>query len=224
MKTAVLLDVDGTLLDTNHLHAKAWQRALAHFGIFVDYNAILHQIGKGGDQLIPVFVPAAERKRIQEPLEHWRKETFKRDYFPHVKPFPKVRQLVDRIYAEGLRVALASSASSEELEFYKEVAQIEDLVEETTSSRDAQHSKPQPDIFAAALEGLGISGEQAITLGDTPYDAEASNRLGIVTLGLTCGGWSEAKLIEAGCVEVYKDPAELLARFNQSLFGLARAA
>lgn len=224
MKTAVLLDIDGTLLDTNHLHAKAWQRALAHFGILVDYSAILHQIGKGGDQLIPVFVPAAERERIQEPLERWRSEVFKRDYFPHVKPFPKTRELVERIYEEGLRIALASSASSEELEFYKEVAQIEDLIEESTSSGDAEKSKPHPDIFAAALDRLGISGEQAIAVGDTPYDAEAAGKLGIVSIGLTCGGWSEAKLIESGFVEVYKDPEELLSRFNQSLFGLARAA
>jgi HAD superfamily hydrolase (TIGR01549 family) len=224
VKTAVLLDIDGTLLDTNHLHAKAWQRALAHFGFFVDYNAILHQIGKGGDQLIPVFVPAADRPRIQEPLDRWRRETFKRDYFPYVKPFPKVRELVERIYEEGLRIAIASSANDEELDFYLEIAQIEDIVEETRSSGDVQKSKPSPDIFAAALDRLGVPGEQAITLGDTPYDAEASGRLGVVSIGLTCGGWSEAKLIEAGCVEVYKDPAELLTRFNSSLFGLARAA
>lgn len=224
MKTAVLLDIDGTLLDTNHLHAKAWQRALAHFGIFVDYNAVLHQIGKGGDQLIPVFVPAADRQRIQEPLERWRREAFKRDYFPHIKPFPKVRELVDRIYAEGLRIALASSATEEEVEFYKEVAQIEDLVEEATSSANVEQSKPHPDVFAAALERLGIPGQQAIAVGDTPYDAEACDKLGIVAIGLTCGGWSEAKLIESGFAEVYKDPEELLSRFHQSLFGLARAA
>jgi HAD superfamily hydrolase (TIGR01549 family) len=224
VKTAVLLDIDGTLLDTNHLHAKAWQRALAHFGFFVDYNAILHQIGKGGDQLIPVFVPATDRPRIEEPLDHWRRETFKRDYFPYVKPFPKVRELVERIYEEGLRIALASSANSEELDFYQEIAQIEDLVEQATGSGNVQRSKPSPDIYAATLNRLGVRGEQAIALGDTPYDAEASGKLGIVSIGLTCGGWTEAKLIEAGCAEVYKDPAELLARFNQSLFGLARAA
>lgn len=224
MKTAVLLDIDGTLLDTNHLHAQAWQRALAQFGIFVDYNAIFRQIGKGGDQLIPVFVPKDDRERIQEPLERWRKELFKKEYFPQVKPFPKVRELVERIYEEGLRIALASSASEEELEFYKEVAQIEDLIEESSNSDRVEQSKPHPDIFASSLERLGVPADQAIAVGDTPYDAEAAGKLAMVSIGLTSGGWSEAKLIEAGFTEVYKDAAELLARFDQSLFGLTRAA
>jgi HAD superfamily hydrolase (TIGR01549 family) len=224
VKTAVLLDIDGTLLDTNHLHVQAWQRALAQFGIFVDYNAIFRQIGKSGDQLIPVFVPKDDRERIQGPLERWRKDLFKREFFPHVKPFPKVRELVERIYEEGFEIALASSASEEELDFYKEVAQIEDLIEDSSHRDRVDPSRSHPDIFAVALERLGVPADQVIAVGDTPYDSEAAKRLEIASIGLTCGGWSEAKLIEAGFTEVYKDAAELLTRFNQSLFGITRAA
>ncbi len=217
MVEAVLLDVDGTLVDSNALHAEAWQRTFAHFGIDVSFEQALRQLGKGGDQLIPVFVPKERLEELQKPLEEYRKELFKREYLDKVKPFPKVRELVAKIRESGKKVAIASSAKGEELQHYEKIADIEDLVEKEATSEDAQQSKPHPDIFAAALKKLGVSGEQAVSLGDTPYDAEASGKIGIRTVGVESEGWSAEDLRKAGCVEVYKDAADLLARFEESI-------
>ena len=134
-----------------------------------------------------------------------------------MKPFPGVRELFERIKADGLRIALASSAKKEELERYKEIAGIADLVDAETSSDDAEKSKPHPDIFEAALERLeGVAADEAIAVGDTPYDAEAAGKAGIRTIGLLCGGWPEAELREAGCVAIYRDPADLLRQYDRS--------
>ena len=122
-----------------------------------------------------------------------------------------------------MRIALASSAKEDELQKYKEAAGIEDVLDAETSSDDAESSKPDPDIFEAAMKRLGgLATKDVIVVGDTPYDAEAAGKAGISTIGLLCGGWSEADLKQAGCIATYKDPAELLARFDTS--PLARTA
>ncbi len=216
MIEAVLLDVDGTLVDSNAQHAKAWQGAFAKFDIHLKFETLLSQIGKGGDQLLPVFLPEAQVKTIGPGIEKARKEIFQRDYRESVQPFPKVRQLVAQMKDAGLKIAIASSAAKDELQHYKKLARIEDLVEEETTSEDAEKSKPHPDIFAAALERLNVAGERAVTLGDTPYDAEASKKIGIRTIGLTSGGWSKEELQKAGCIEVYEDAADLLAHYDSS--------
>ena len=136
---------------------------------------------------------------------------------PRVRAFPKVRELFQRVRADGKRIALASSAKGDELEAYKEIAHIEDLVEEETSKDDAERSKPHPDIFEAALEKLGdLKPGEAVVVGDTPYDAEAAGKLGLKTVGVLCGGFPEAELRAAGCVAIYRDPADLLARYAES--------
>ena len=147
MIKAVIFDVDGTLVDSVDLHARAWQEAFAHFGKQFDFGSVRSQIGKGGDQLMPVFLSKEELEEFGEELEEYRGELFKREYLSQVKGFPKVRELFQRIKDEGLRLALASSAKGDELKAYKERARIEDLVEEETSSDDAEKSKPYPDIF-----------------------------------------------------------------------------
>jgi beta-phosphoglucomutase-like phosphatase (HAD superfamily) len=117
-----------------------------------------------------------------------------------------------------IHVALSSSADGDELEFYKQLANIDDLVEENTSASDADRAKPHPDIFQATLEKLGVKAEHALALGDTPYDAEAAGKAGVWTVGVTTGGWSEKELLDAGCVEVWKDVCELLQNFERSAF------
>jgi HAD superfamily hydrolase (TIGR01509 family) len=216
---AVLLDMDGTLIESNALHAESWQRAFAEFGIEVSFDTALRQIGKGGDHLLPVFVPKEKVETTGKAIEKFRKELFEREYLSRVKPFPKVRQLVERMKDAGLTIAMASSAGKEELQRYKKIANIDDLVEEETTSEDAENSKPSPDIFAAALKRVGMHAGEAISLGDTPYDAEASTQCGIRTVGVTSGGWSREDLLDAGCSEVYEDAADLLANFDRSLFG-----
>jgi HAD superfamily hydrolase (TIGR01509 family) len=215
--TAALVDVDGTLIDSVDLHARAWQEALAYFGRRVPFEEIRAQIGKGGDQLLPVFLSEDELARRGEAVEEYRSELYKRKYLRQVRPFPRVRELFQALQRRGVRVALASSAKGDELAIYKAIAGIDDLVDTETSSDDAERSKPHPDIFAAALKRLGGAPlRDTFAVGDSPWDAAAAHRLGVRCIGVLCGGFAEADLRAAGCVEIYRDPADLLARLDHS--------
>jgi HAD superfamily hydrolase (TIGR01509 family) len=166
---------------------------------------------------LPVFLSQDEIARIGKAVEARRGEIFAREYMSRIKPFAGVRDLLKRLREDGARIALASSANADELEEYKRIADIADLLDAETSSDDTDHSKPQPDIFEAALKKLGgVDPRDAIAIGDTPYDAEAAAKAGMRTIGLLCGGWLEADLQQAGCVEVYRDPADLLAHYRVS--------
>jgi len=218
MIKAVIFDIDGTLVDSVDLHARAWQETFRHFGKEIPYDEVRHQIGKGGDQLMPVFFSEEELEEFGEEMEKYRSELFKREYLPKVRAFPRVRELFLKIKEDGLRLALASSAKEDELEAYKKIADIEDLVEEETSSDDADKSKPHPDIFEAALERLSdVDTDEAVVVGDTPYDAQAAGKIGLRTIGVLCGGFPETELRAAGCVQIFKDPADLLERYDESI-------
>jgi HAD superfamily hydrolase (TIGR01549 family) len=217
MIEAAIFDVDGTIVDSVDLHAKAWQVAFAKFGKKISLHQIRRQIGKGADQLLPVFFSKQELHEFGKELDEHRSELFQREYLPLVKGFPKVRELFQRIKRDHKRIALASSAKAEELEIYKKIAKITDLIESETSSQDADKSKPHPDIFEAALSQLpGITLDQVIVIGDTPYDAEAAAKANLQTIGLLCGGWREKHLRQAGCIAIYKNPADLLAHYEKS--------
>ena len=217
MVKAVIFDVDGTLVDSVDLHAQAWQDAFRDFGHDVEFAKIRSQIGKGGDQLMPVFLSQADIAENGEALETHRGGILKERYLAKIVAFPKVRPLFERLIADGRRVALASSAKGPELERYKTVAEIMDLVDAETSSDDAERSKPHPDIFEAAIKQLSGMGKQdMIVVGDTPYDAEAAAKAGLRTIGLLCGGFPEADLRGAGCIAIYRDPEDLLAQYDRS--------
>lgn len=217
MIKTVIFDVDGTLVDTVDMHAEAWQRALKEYGKDVEFSAVRAQIGKGGDQLMPVFLSREELDQFGEELEKRRGEIFKQDYLPKTTAFPQVRELFERIQRDGKRVVLASSAKQDELEHFKKVTNIADLLEGETSADDAEKSKPEPDIFLAALREAGNPEPwEAIVVGDTPYDASAAAKAKLRTIGLLSGGFPEQSLNEAGVVAIYKDPADLLARYEDS--------
>ena len=217
MIEAVIFDIDGTLIDSVDLHAASWQETLRHFGHDVPFEQVRAQIGKGGDLLMPALLPEEEVRRRGEEIEAYRLDLFKREYLPRVRPFPSVRELFERIEADGKRIALASSAKEEELGRYKQIAGIGDLLEAETSSDDAEKSKPHPDIFEAALARLeGVEAVDAVAVGDTPYDAQAAGKIGLGTIGLLCGGWPERELREAGCIAIYRDPADLLLNYDRS--------
>jgi HAD superfamily hydrolase (TIGR01509 family) len=221
---AVIFDVDGTLVDSNDLHVEAWQAAFRGCGKEVAYEDLHEQMGKGGDQLMPVFCSREELDKFGEELEQSRTELFARDYLPRVRPFPKVRELFERIRADGLAIALASSAREEELESHKRNLRIEDLLEAATSADDAERSKPHPDIFQAALGGVkGVAPAEAVVVGDTPYDASAAAKAGMRTIGLLSGGFTAEALRVAGVAEIYEDVADLLARYEESLIGVEAA-
>ncbi|GJD62416.1 HAD family hydrolase [Methylobacterium frigidaeris] len=213
----LIFDIDGTLLDSVDLHAEAWAEAFAAFGITVSAEDVRSQIGKGGDQLMPVFVPKERLEREGEKIEKFRSELFAETYLPKVKPFPGVRALFERLKAEGHVLALASSGKAEEVERYQEIAGIRDLVDVATNSDEAERSKPHPDIFEAALDRLGRPHRgQAVVIGDSPYDAEAAVRAGLPVIGVLCGGFPEARLSEAGCTAIYRDPQDLLDGYASS--------
>ena len=215
---ALLFDVDGTLVDSVDLHARAWQEAFAHFGQRIAFEAIRSQIGKGGDQLMKEFLSREELERRGEEIEEYRSKLYKREYLGKVRAFPRVRELFQELLRRELRVALASSAKGDELLTYKKLAGIDDLIDTETSADDAGRSKPHPDIFAVALErlGPGVPKEQVYVIGDSPWDAVAATRLGVRTIGVLCGGFPEADLRKAGCVALYRDPADLLSRLDDS--------
>jgi HAD superfamily hydrolase (TIGR01549 family) len=214
---AAIFDIDGTLVDSVDLHARSWQVAFEKFGKSLPFDVIRRQIGKGADQLLPVFLSPSELEKFGSDLERYRSELFKKDYLARVKAFPGVRALFQKIASDGKRLALASSAKEDELATYKKIAQIDDLIETETSSDDVDRSKPHPDVFAVALKRLGAIGpNEALVVGDTPYDAEAAGTLSLRAVGLLCGGWSETELRGAGCIAVYRDPADLLSRYNDS--------
>ena len=220
MIKAVIFDIDGTLVDSVDLHAQAWKEAFKHYGKDIPFQQVRRQIGKGGDQLMPVFFSRDELDEFGEEMEEYRSELYRREFLPRVRPFPKVRELFERIRTDDKRIALASSAKKEELAVYKSVARIEDLVEEETSADDANKSKPHPDIFQAALKQLGdVAAAEVVVVGDTPYDAEAAGKLRLRTLGVLAGGFPERELRAAGCVAIYDDPADLLARYDETMLG-----
>ena len=216
MPDVLLTDIDGTLVDSNALHAEAWRRTFEHFGIQIGLDEAWRQIGKGGDQVIPVFVPDADRERLEEPLKKFRKDIFHRDYISRMVAFPQARELLLRVQQSGMKIALATSSDQEDLALYGKLVGMEDLIDEASSSADATASKPHADIFAAALKKVNMRAEQAVALGDTPWDAEAAGKLGIPVVGLTSGGWKADDLRSAGCVEVWQDPADLLLNFDRS--------
>ena len=217
MPKAVIFDVDGTLIDTVALHARAWEDTFRRFGHEVPAERIRGQIGKGGDQLMPVFVERSKVEEHGQEMERFRADWFKERYLPEARGFPGVRELFERIRAQGSSIALASSCKADELDGYMELAGIPDLVDARTTSDDAERSKPEPDIFEAALERLGgTAPEDAVVVGDSPYDAEAAGKAGIKAVGLLSGGFSEAELREAGCIAIYRDPEDLLRQFATS--------
>jgi HAD superfamily hydrolase (TIGR01509 family) len=206
-----IFDVDGTLVDSVKSHAAAWQDVLREFGHAIPFNEIRQQIGKGSDELLKVFLKPEEIERSGRTIADRRVEIFQRSYMKLVRPFPHVREVFQQYKNDGDKIVLATSAKAEELEGYLKLLNIDDLLDAKTSADDADKSKPHPDIFEAALREIsGAKPQDAIVIGDTPYDAEAALRGGMKPIGVLTGGFSEQQLREAGCVEVYPEVGAIL--------------
>lgn len=224
MIEAVIFDIDGTLVDSNELHATCWQEAFERFGIRLPFDEVRKQIGKGGDQLIPSLLSEEQAEVLGKEIEEFRSNLWKKKYLSQVKPLPGVRALFERLIGEGKKIALASSAKGDELKTYKRIANITDLVDEQTSSDDADKSKPHPDIFEAALERLAVASDHAIAIGDTPYDAIACARAHLRCIGVETGGWNAEQLRLAGAVEVFASVQELGSKYEKSALAEAPLA
>jgi len=165
---AVIFDVDGTLIDSNDAHARAWADAFREYGYDVPVERIRRLIGMGGDKLLPEVSGVEKESDLGKKIDERRQKIFNEQYLPTLHAFPKVRELVQHIQRRGLEVGIASSAKGEELGKLLKVAQIDDLIEAATSSSDAKESKPDPDIVQAAMDKRGCPVEQVIMVGDTP--------------------------------------------------------
>ncbi len=215
---AFIFDLDGTLVDSNQLHVDSWDRAFRHFGKEFSQQELRAQIGKGSDQYLPEFLSPNEIKSFGDKLDHYRSQLFKKEYLSQVQPFPKVRELFERIRADGKPIVLATSGKEEETEHYTELLGIGHLIEAQTTADDAESSKPAPDIFQAALDRLDpVAAADALIVGDTRFDLEAANQGGFPAIAVTCGGTSEEVLRAAGALAVYRDPAALLASYEELL-------
>jgi HAD superfamily hydrolase (TIGR01509 family) len=217
---AVLLDIDGTLVDSNDAHAHAWVDTLAQFGHDVPFERVRSLIGKGGDKLLiqaaGIDKGSPEGKRIDAA----RAERFMRGYLPHLKPVPGARQLLERMREDGLTLVVATSAKKAEMDALLDICKAQDLVHAETSSDDADKSKPDPDIIVAALQKAKAAPTAALMLGDTPYDVDAARRAGVDALAVRSGGWDTAAL--DGAIAIYDDVADLLARYADSPLGRRR--
>lgn len=211
-----IFDIDGTLVDSNELHVDSWDRAFRRFGKEFPRKKLRAQIGKGSDQYLPEFLTPDEIERFGKDLDDYRSELFRREYLPKVRPFPKVRELFQRIHGDNKASVLASSGKKADTKYYIDLLKIGDLIEGYVSGDDADRSKPAPDIFTASLEKLGgISPAGAVSIGDTKFDIEAAAKTGLKTIAFVCGGTAESVLREAGAIAIYRDPSDFLAHYDE---------
>jgi HAD superfamily hydrolase (TIGR01509 family) len=212
--TAVLFDVDGTLVDSNDAHAHAWVAAFAEHGITVDFMRARRCIGMGGDKLMPAVSGIQEDSAPGAAISERRREIFTERFLPHLKAFRDAGRLVAELKARGHTVVAASSAKRDELEPLLAIAGADALMDASTSGDDASESKPDPDIIHAALKRAKASPAESVMIGDTPYDVEACRRAGIAIIAFRCGGWSDDDL--KGAVAIYDGPWDLLSKLDRS--------
>ena len=214
---AVLLDVDGTLLDSVDAHAAAWVEALREDGIEVAFETVRPLVGMGGDKLLPAVSGIASDSDRGRRISERRGDTFRSKYLPELRPFPMVRPLLQALRQRELRLIVATSASVKDLGGLLDRTDIRDLVDDCASGDTVERSKPDPDIIVAALQVGKVSADESLMIGDTPYDVEAGRRAGVRCIGLSCGAWDAPGLSQA--IAVYDDPADLLAHLDESPIG-----
>jgi HAD superfamily hydrolase (TIGR01509 family) len=212
-KTALILDVDGTLLDTVYLHVIAWWEAFRDAGYEVSCFDIHRAIGMGSDELVEELVGKADEKAVEGHAEKWaplREQCI---------PFHQVPELIRTAASRGMQVVYCTSGSPEDVDDFRAKIGCDDVVAAVVNSGDVDQSKPAPDIVRAALDAVGVAPDDAVMLGDTVYDVRAANAAGVACIGLMCGGIGERELQEAGAAAVYGNPSELLQDLEQSPVG-----
>lgn len=213
---AVLLDVDGTLIDSNPLHVLAWQRAFRRFGRQEEGSRILHLIGMGGDKLAPEILGDAPAEDLARAKDLWIEEYSDKGLVDHAEPLPGAADLLAELRRRGVRTALASSGEQRDIDSYVERLGGRGMFDELVSSDDVRASKPEPDIFALALERLG-SPERAVVVGDTVWDVAAAAALGLPCVCVLTGGIERQVLLDAGAAAVFVDAVDLAAHLDAVL-------
>jgi HAD superfamily hydrolase (TIGR01509 family) len=215
MRSGVLFDVDGTLVDTTYLHAVAWWEALRQQGADVPMATIHRAIGMGSDKLLDHLL-GPDRDRGKDEQASTAHDVLYGAWWERLRPLPGATELLRAVAERGLAVVLASSAKETELEQLRRVIDADDVIAAATSASDAAQSKPAPDILQAALAQSDIDPRAAVFVGDSVWDVRAAARLDIPCIGVACGGTSPDELSEAGAVAVYADPAALRACLDDS--------
>jgi HAD superfamily hydrolase (TIGR01509 family) len=205
-RPAAILDVDGTLVDTNYQHALAWYRALRQHGVTIALWEIHRRIGMGGDQLVRSLVGDGFDERYGDDVRAAEKALYLA-LMPEVQPLPGARDLLEALHAGGHTIVLASSAKPDELQHYIALLDAHEIVDGWTDAGDVSKTKPDPDLVQAALEKAGEG--PAVMIGDSVWDCEAAKRAGLETIGVLTGGFSEQELAEAGAVAVFRSLPEL---------------
>ena len=213
----ILLDIDGTLVDSNDANARCWMEALQAHGVEVNYIKLREGIGMGGDNFLPKLANIKAESEQGKAISETRSQILKSKYMPGLKAFPQVKDLLTRLHDDGYKLVVATSAKPDEAEALLALTGARELIEETATTEDAKNSKPDPDILHAALQKCGLSADEVVMLGDTPYDVEAAQKAGIRSIGVRSGGWTAPDL--KGALAVYNDPADLLAQYAQSPLG-----
>jgi HAD superfamily hydrolase (TIGR01509 family) len=213
---AVLLDVDGTLIDSNAAHARAWVAALAEAGVRVSLERVRWRIGMGGDKILAQVAGIDADSPLGQHIGERRLEIFLHRHLPRCRALPGARALVQRLRRDGIGCTVASSAQPSELQPLLRRAGVADLIDSAATSGDAAQSKPDPDIVCAALRRAAVAPEEALMVGDTPYDIEAASRAGVRIVALRTGGWDDASL--AGAAAIFDHPGALLRAYRLQPF------
>ena len=212
---AAILDVDGTLVDSNYHHALAWHRAFRSYGLVVPVWRLHRHVGMGGDKFVAAVAGPETEERLGDAVrERW--EKLFDELLKEVEPLAGARELIVELKRRGHQVVLASSAIEKHLNLFLDKLEARDLVDGWTSKEDVDHSKPDPDLLTVAIERLGTS--HALLVGDTPWDVAAARQAGIKTLCVLTGGFSHAELHQAGAMAVYDSAKQLLQDLDESAF------
>jgi phosphoglycolate phosphatase-like HAD superfamily hydrolase len=207
---ALIFDVDGTLVDSNDAHAAAWAEALRDFEIDREVDTILPLVGLGPDKLLPRMAGVAPDSELGRQITVRRRELFRTVYFDHIAPFPGVRELLERLRGDGVRLAAASAARREDLEALLGVANVRDLVDLRAALEDI--AWPRLDVVDAALSRLGTDTAATLMVGDSPFDIEAAHQLGMGTIAFRTGGWTDRDLEDA--LAIYDGPRAMLIAYD----------
>ncbi len=212
MGTAIL-DIDGTLVDTNYQHALAWFRAFQSSGIVLPVWQIHRHIGMGGDQLVEALTDEQTERELGEDIRAAEKSLYMR-MIDEVQPMDGARELIEDLRTLGHTVVLASSAKPDEVDHYLDLLDARELADAWTSAEDVEATKPEPDLVHSALERAEADPREAVMIGDTPWDVQAAARAEVQTLAVMTGGFSREELSEAGAAGVYESVAELRTRLE----------
>jgi HAD superfamily hydrolase (TIGR01509 family) len=213
-----ILDIDGTLVDTNYQHAIAWYRAFRQSGIILPIWQIHRHIGMGGDQVVAALTDDATEEEKGDEIRAAEKALYMA-LIDEVEPMEGSRELIEDLKEKGHTVVLASSAKQDEVEHYLDQLDARELADDWTMSDDVESTKPEPDLVRAALDKAGASDEDGVMIGDTPWDIEAAKRAGVQTLAVLTGGFARAELEEAGASMVFESVAELRSRLAETPLG-----